>query len=238
MRLGAVTMAYRDEATIRGTLACLAPFVEWHLVFINNKPYFGEYEAPDATEQICAEFPNVEVIRGNWPEHVLRNIGIDLCREFDWMIGFDADEMMTGDDIEKLKTYLSQTQSDAVGFISKVYWRTPDYIFSPDPDHVKVCIIRPSGSVRYRDMQCVNGPYDILDYRREPFIVHHHLSWCEPKDILRKVTHCGHANEYNGKAWYETYFRDWKFGDPVYQPYMTKWEAKHDPLPDELRKLL
>jgi hypothetical protein len=231
-------MAYRDAETIRGTLACLAPFVERHFVMLNDKPYLGEYEPPDDTEKICAEFPNVEVIHGNWPEYVLRNIGIELCRDLDWMLGFDADEMMTSSDLAKLKEHLSQTKSDAVGFISKVYWHTPDFKFSPDPDHVKVCIIRPSGSVRYRDMQCVDGPYETLDYRREPYITHHHLSWCEPKNILRKVTHCGHAHEYDGRGWYARYFLPWKEGEPVYQPYMTKWEAVRDPLPAELRRLL
>lgn len=238
MKLAAVTMAYRDAETIRGTLACLAPHVEKHIVMLQDKPYFGDYEPPDDTEAICRSFPNVEVIKGNWEEHVLRNLGIDLCKGYDWMIGFDADEMMTSADIQKLKAYLTYTPFDAVGFLSKVYWRTPDYRFHPYPDHVKVCVIRPSSSVRYTDMQSVNAPYVTLTRWEPPFVVHHHLSWCEPKNILRKVVHCGHANEYNGAEWYEKHFKNWKEGDPVYQPYMTKWEAVKEPLPEELRKLL
>lgn len=238
MKLGAVTMAYRDAGTIRGTLACLNPWVEKHIVFINDKPYNGEYEPPDDTEKICNEFDKVEVIKGNWPEHTLRNIGIDLCKDCDWMIGFDADEMMTAEDIEKLKLHLSQTSYNAVGFISKVYWRTTDYRFDPDPDHVKVCVTRPSSGIRYWDMQCVNGPYESLNYREEPFITHHHLSYCDPKDIYRKVIHYNHAKEVNGAQWYEKYYKNWKPGEPVYQPFMTKWEAVYDPLPEELLNLL
>ncbi len=234
MRLGAVTMAYRDAETIRGTLACLAPFVEKHIVFINDKPYNGEYEPPDNTEAICGEFPNVEVVKGNWEEHTLRNIGIVLCQDCDWMIGFDADEMMTAEDIVKLKEHLSQTKADAIGFISKVYWRTPQYRFEPDPDHVKVCVIRTSGSVRYTTKQCVNGPYETLNYRDAPFITHHHLSWCAPKDILRKVMHYNHADEMDGKTWYETRYKNWIPSDPVYQPFGTKWIGVLDPLPEEL----
>lgn len=238
MKLGAVTMAYRDQETIRGTLACLSPFVDKHYVFLNEKPYNGKYEAPDGTEDICKEFPTVEVIKGNWEEHVLRNIGISLCEDCDWMIGFDADEMMSGEDILKLKDFLSKTKADAVGVISKVYWKTTDYKFSPDPDHVKVCIIRPSGKVRYYEKQCVNGPYEVLDYKEEPFITHHHLSYCAPKDIKRKVTTYAHANEFDGLAWWEKHYNHWEPGQPVVQPFGTKWEAVHDPLPARLKVLL
>jgi hypothetical protein len=238
MKLAAVTMAYRDQETIRGTLSCLAPFVDKHVVMINENPYHGEYSPPDNTESICLEFKHVEVIKGNWPEHTLRNIGIHICSDYDWMIGFDSDEMMTRDDFIKLKDFLSTTKYDAVGFISKVYWRTPEYRFEPDPAHIKVGIIRPSGKVRYIKNQCVNGPYVVINYRDPPYITHHHLSWCEPKNILRKVINCDHADQYDGPLWYERYFKNWKEGDPVYQPYMTKWEAVRDPLPEELKALL
>lgn len=232
-------MAYRDEGTIRGTIACLEPHVDVHFVFINDKPYFGTYQPPDRTEYICNEFPKVEVIKGNWEEHTLRNIGHRLCNEAgcDWTIGFDADEMMTSGDIIKLKEFLSTTDKEAVGFISKVYWRTPDYRFEPDPDHVKVCVTRGKAD-KYWMKQCVNVPFDTLDYKKDPHITHHHLSYSAPKDILSKVVHYNHANEINGEEWYEKYYRNWKPGDPVYQPFGTKWEAVFDPLPQELKELL
>lgn len=240
MKLGGVTMAFRDEGTIRGTLACLAPHVERHFVLLQDKPFYGECPPPDKTEAICAEFPNVEVIKGNWPEHVLRNIGIELCKQAgcDWMIGFDADEMMTGEDIEKLKLHLAQTKYDAVGFISKVYWHSPQYRFEPDPDHCKVCVTRIGSRAKYVDMQCVNVPYECLNYRESPHITHHHLSYAAPKDILAKVIHYNHANQVSGKEWYEKYFKNWRPGDDVYQPFMTKWKAVFDPLPEELVKCL
>lgn len=238
MKLGAVTMAYRDEGTIRGTLACLAPHVHKHVVFLQDRPYNGEYEEPDDTEAICNEFSHVEVVKGNWQEHVLRNLGIDVCGDCDWMIGFDADEMMTAEDFRKLKEYLGQTTKDAVGFRSKVYWRTPDYRFDPDPDHIKVCVVRAKSSARYYDRQCINCDYEKLLRTESPYITHHHLSYAWPKDILSKVTHYNHAEEFDGKKWYEEYYKNWKPGQPVYQPFGTRWEAVHDPLPDELKQHL
>lgn len=238
MRIGAVTMAYRDQETIRGTLACLHPFVERHIVMVNDKPYNGAIEPMDDTIRIVKEFPNAEAIVGSWPEHVLRNIGHNvLLDDMDWVIGFDADEMMTQEDFGKLFKFLETCKEDAVGFISKVYWRTTDYKFSPDPDHVKVCITRPN-RVKYIDKQCVNSPYAVLDYHKEPFITHHHLSYCAPKNILRKVLTYNHANEFDGQKWYDKYYKDWNFGEEVVQPFGTKWEAVLDPLPEELRRLL
>lgn len=238
MKLGAVTMAFRDEATIRGTLACLNPFVDKHIVMLNERPYFGNSQPPDNTESICREFDKVDVIKGNWEEHILRNIGINLCSDCDWMIGFDADEMITQEDMYRLIGYLETVKLDAVGFISKVYWNTTDYIFYPDPDHVKVCIVRPNSSIRYYEKQCINGPFETLDYHKAPFITHHHLSYCAPKDILNKVLNYAHANEFDGLSWWNKRYKHWEFGQPVVQPFGTIWEAKHDPLPEELKKLL
>lgn len=237
MKIGAVTMAHRDEGTIRGTIACLAPFVDRHIVFINDNPYYGEYEEPDKTEEICKEF-NVDIVKGNWEEHVLRNLGIKLCEDCDWMIGFDADEMMTAEDIEKLKIHLDQTEFNAVGVRSKVYWSTPDYILNPDPEHIKVCIVRPNSGVKYVDMQCVNSNYEALYYQEKPYITHHHLSFAWPKDILGKVKHYNHAKEIDGEKWYRDHFEKWKFGQKAMQPFGTLWDVKLDPLPDELRRYL
>lgn len=229
-------MAWHDAETIRGTLACLNPFVSKHYVFIYEKPFYGQNEGPDETEAICREFDKVEVIKGFWQEHVARNIGQTLCGDCDWTIGFDADEMMTADDLLKLTDVLHKTDKDAVGFISKVYWKTPDYIFHPDPDHIKVCVTR--RKCRFWEKQCVDVPFDVLDYKRGERITHHHLSWSAPKDILRKVLHYNHANEFNGQEWYDKHYRDWKPGDKVVQPFGTEWEAVWNPLPEELRRLL
>lgn len=233
MKLGAVTMAYRDQETIRGTLACLNPFVDKHYVFINERPFYGKYEEPDSTEAICNEFDKVEVIKGHWLEHQSRNIGIDLCSDCDWMIGFDADEMIEPSHMERLIKLLGEVKEDAVGFRSKVYWHSTDYRFDPYPDHIKVCITR--GKARYWEKQCINVPYYVID---RADILHHHLSYCEPKNIYRKVTCYNHANEFDGKKWYEEHFANWKPGMPVYQPFGTEWQAVYDPLPDSLKRLL
>jgi hypothetical protein len=235
MKIGAVTMAFRDEATIRGTLACLNPHVDKHIVLVNEHPYFGDNPPQDRTIDICNEFDKVEVVVGQWAEHDLRNLGNKLCKDCDWVLGFDADEMITAEDMEKLKIVMSKVNKPAIGFRSKVYWGTTDYILHPDPDHIKVCVTRPD--VRYWEKQCVSVPYEILE-RDEHYITHHHLSWCKPKDILQKVCNYAHANEFDGKKWYAEYFENWKFGDKAVQPFGSTWDVKYDPLPEELKCLL
>lgn len=236
MKLGAVTMSYRDEGTIRGTLACLAPFVERHVVMLQQSPFYGSPEPIDNTEAICREFPNVDVIKGSWEEHGARNIGNSICSDCDWVLCFDADELMTYKDLDKLKDYLGKCSRDAVAIISKVYWKSVDTCFFPDPDHHKIIAVKPQ--VQFWDMACINVPYDIIQRDNDLGITHHHLSFCEPKDILKKVVHYNHAKEFDGQAWYDKHFRDWVPGQMVVQPNGTMWGSKHDPLPEELRCLI
>ena len=236
MRLGAITTSYRDQETIRGTLSCLKPFVDQHIVLLSEKPYYQDYSNPDGTEEICKEV-GVDVVKGVWKEeHLQRNLGVSLLKDCAWILWFDADEMMIKEDLAKFIKYLETVKEDAVAIISKVYWKNTQYRFDPHPDHHKIIATRPN--VTYYDRACFRGTYKLLENDNELGITHHHLSYCAPKDILNKVLHYSHANEFDGKKWYEEHFVNWQPGQPVYQPFGTKWEAVYDPLPEELEALL
>jgi hypothetical protein len=120
-----------------------------------------------------------------------------------------------------------------VAIVSKVYWKSTKYRFEPYPDHHKIIATRPN--VKFHEKACISVPYDIIP---QGYITHHHLSYAEPKDILTKVCTYSHSNEFDGKKWYEEHFKGWQEGQPVYQPFGTKWEAVVDPLPEELELLL
>lgn len=231
MKLGAVTMAYNDEGVIRGTLRCLKPFVSKHIVMLSEKPFYGEPREPDNTEKICKDL-GATVVKGFWEEHTQRNIGNQLCKDCDWVICFDSDEMMTKDDLKRLIEILEETSCDAVAIRSKVYWKTTDYRLEPYPQHQLIIAMKPS--VRCWDMKCVDCNYDLL----VDSITHHHLSWCEPKDIHKKVINCNHANEYDGDKWYWEHFMKWKVGDKAIEPFGTEFNAIYDPLPEELKNLI
>lgn len=236
MELGAITTAYNEASVIRGTLRCLKPFVKRHIVLLSEKPYFSEGVEPDNTEEICLQ-EGVDVVKGLWRlEHDQRNLGAFLLKDCDWILWFDADEMMTEADLEKLVSYLHGCKKDAVAIISKVYWKTTDYRFEPYPTHHKIIATRPH--VRFYDRACTTSEYALLQNDNELGITHHHLSYAEPKDILSKVLYYSHSNEFDGQSWYEEHFKDWKPGDEVVQPFGTKWNAVFDPLPEELKVLL
>ena len=69
-------------------------------------------------------------------------------------------------------------------------------------------------------------------------LIHHHLSWCEPKDIYKKLVNYNHANEFNGDKWYREHFLSWKPGDIAIEPFGTRFNTKYDPLPTELQEYL
>ena len=236
MKIGAITTAYNEASIIRGTLRCLKPFVDRHIVLISERPYYKDSGDPDNTDQICID-EEVEFVKGNWNlEHEQRNLGCYLLKDYDWILWFDADEMMSPEDLKKLIDLLKDTKEDGVAIISKVYWKDTNHRFDPYPDHHKIIATRPT--VKYYEKACFHGTYKLLDKENAFGITHHHLSYAEPKDILNKVLHYSHSNEFDGKKWYEEHFKNWEFGQPVIQPFGTKWNAVYDPLPEELKNLL
>ena len=232
MKLGAVAMAYNDENVIRGMLSCLKPFVSKHIIMLAEKPFYGIPKEPDSTEKICEDF-GATIIKGFWEEHTLRNIGNSLCGDCDWVLCFESDEMMTRDDLKRLIGILESTSYNAVAVQSKVYWKTTDYRLDPHPGHKKVIAVKPF--VKFWEKCCVESDYEII-YQDE--IVHHHLSWCEPKNIHQKVTNYNHACEFDGEKWYKEVFTKWKVGDAAIEPFGTVFKAVYDPLPKELKELL
>jgi hypothetical protein len=237
MRIGAVTTAYNEESIIAGTLRCLAPIVDQHIVLLSEHPYYKPGTgAPDKTEDICNSL-GVEVVKGFWPEeHLQRNLGRKLMEDFDWILWFDADEMITLEDGYKLMAVLENCDNPALAIISKVYWYSTDYRFDPYPTHHKIIATKPS--VSFYDRACISSPYTLLKEDNAYGITHHHLSYCAPKDILNKVLHYSHANEFDGQKWYTEHFKNWRPGQAAVQPFGTKWRAVYDPLPLELKELL
>ncbi|TRZ47826.1 MAG: hypothetical protein D4S01_11560 [Dehalococcoidia bacterium] len=112
-------------------------------------------------------------------------------------------------------------------------WKTTDYRLDPHPDHKIIIAVKPT--VKFWEKRNVDCPYEVI-YQDD--IIHHHLSWCEPKDIHQKVTNYCHANEFNGKKWYWEHFMKWKVGDKAVEPFGTVFDAVREPLPKELKDLL
>lgn len=230
MKIGAVTLAYNDEAIIGGTLRNLKPFVDRHIVLISEKPYFGKQSPADRTGDIAEEL-GADVIRGSWPlDNFQRNIGNVMCADCDWVLGFDSDEMMTGADIEKLLSILGEIKIPAVGINPEVYWKTTDYRLRPKPTYCPIIAMKPR--VRFTHIRNIDSEYTVTDR-----VEMHHLSWCDPKDIYKKVTCYAHAPDFDGAKWYEEKYKKWEPGMKAELPDGA-YDAIKYPLPDELKKCL
>lgn len=231
MRLGAVTLAYQDEGIIRGTLRCLKPFVERHIVLISEKPYFCELTPPDRTEEICLE-EGAEVVKGSWPlDHFQRTLGNKLLNDVDWILTFDSDEMMTDADLVKFIYFLHKLQGvDAVCVKPEVYWKTVEYRLRPKPGYTPIIATRPNVSFNY--IRNVDSKF--VEWTGGEM---HHLSWCDPKDIHKKVLCYAHAPDFDWEKWYQEKYMTWQEGTKAIFPD-GEFEVIKSPLPEELKRCL
>jgi len=230
MRIGAVTPCFNDEATISGTIKCLAPFVDRHVVLISEKPYYGEDEEPDRSEEICNNL-GVDVVKGVWElDNYQRNLGISMCRDMDWVLTLDSDEMFTSDEMDKFLGFLSETKVRAVAVRPIVYWKDTDHILEPRPEFTPIVAVNPM--VKFMHIRNVDHGGAIWIGGDM-----HHLSWCAPKDIYKKVIHYAHAPDFCGETWYVKHYEPWVEGDLAVLPDRM-YKVVKQPLPDELKQLL
>ncbi len=233
MKIASNTLAYNDEALIRPVIKCMRDFVDRHIVILGTEPFNGTSVPPDRTEDICNE-EGVDVIKGFWgTEENHRHVGLQACKDCDWVIIQESDEYYTHADMESLIKFLKNTDAVAVAHKAKAYWFNMDYRLDPYPDYEPIIAIRPH--VRFTEKRCIDSPY-VSTSKKDGFEMHH-LCWAKPHDMLKKVTNYCHANEFNGVEWYNRHFKNWKFGDKAVTGHGEIWDAVYDPFPEELRRL-
>lgn len=228
-KFGAVTLCYNDEGTIAGTIKCLAPFVDKHVVLISEKPYFGETSKPDRSEEICLDL-GCDVVKGFWElDHFQRNLGNQMCSDCDWVFTFDSDEMMQHGEIERMIRFTEKCPVNAIGVRPEIYWHDIDHVLVPKPEYEPIVMLKPSVKfwlIRNIDCSYLRSSVDM-----------HHLSWAYPKDIYKKVTNYAHASDFDGAKWYKEHYVNWKEGDKAVMPFLT-CDVIRKPLPQELRDYL
>lgn len=231
MKVAAITPVYNDEEIIGGALRCFRPFVDQHIALISTKPYYGEVEPPDRTEEICREM-DCDILKMDWrKDHEQRNRGLELLKDYDWILNIDADELMEAKEIERLFEQASNTDADAIGVFPEVYWGDIDHVLRPLPTFEPVIMTRPK--VRFTEVRCIDHPYALSD------VSMHHIAWCRPKNILKKVLTYVHAGDgFDGKKWYEEQFLNWREGMDAIDPFGNKFGTIRKELPKELRDKL
>ena len=231
MKYGAVTLALNDEATIAGTINCLRDHVDYHVVLISERSYFGNVLDNGKTEDICDKL-GVEYIKGFWPlDHHQRTLGNDICRRngCDWVLTFDSDELMDLENIQILKEDIAATEKKALVCKPECYWKTTYYVLRPMPSYTPVIATR--SDVEFPYIRNVNCSYDLTR------ALMHHVSWANPKDVYKKVTCYAHATDFDGKKWYEENYANWEFPNDAVLPDR-RYKVENKKLPDGLLKCL
>jgi hypothetical protein len=231
MKLAAYSPVYNEEKLITGAIKSFAPFVDKHIVMIATKPFYGTPEPLDHTADVAADLGAVPLFTMARPEHKMRNEAMEMLDngEYDWILVNDADMWFEHENIRQLITVLENTDEDIVCMPQFGYWKDTDHILVGD-DFCPVVALRPNR--RFTHIGNANGAYKILDDLKL-----HHLAWCAPKDILKKVTTYSHAPEFDGKPWYEQYYLGWKEGQKAVLPNK-RFDVAYKPLPNELKAYL
>ena len=230
MKLAGLSLVYNEKPLVKGCIESLKPFVDRHLIMVSEVPYFGEAEPVDDTYEECIKH-GAEPIMGTWPmDHDQRNAGIAMLQDYDWILVTDIDMWYEHSVLEELISRLDKMPTDAVIMAQHGYFKDVDHVLEGD-NFKPVVAFRPN--VRFTYIGNVNTTCSVVDD-----IKLHHLAWCEPKDIYKKVTTYPHAPEFDGKKWYYNDYIGWTEGSPIRMPNGEIFNVKKQPLPEELKRYL
>lgn len=233
MKIAALSLVYNEEALVKGCIRSLKPFVEpgSHVMVVGLKPYYGKAEEADRSFDIAAE-EGAHVMSGIYKlDHQQRNDGLNFLDDgtFDWVLCSDVDMWFEHDTVDALIRRLKDVKEDAVVMAQDSYWKDTNHRLIGDK-FMPVVAVRPH--VRFSYIGNVDCPYHkISDLKL------HHLAWCAPKDIKKKVMTYSHAPEFDGNTWYSQYYETWRPGMKAVLP-TGRFDVEYNPLPDELREYL
>lgn len=198
MRIGVLTVCYRDERFIRTCVRQFRPLVHRHIVLISEKPWHGEQEPLDSCGDI-ATFENARVTLGDWESEAdQRNAGMAQLADCDWIIVCDTDERWLHDDIIALRDFLETQRCPAFGIGRlKTYWKNTHTIVDPEESGGLIVAVKPG--VWFTEKRCIDSQWGFLPKD----IVMHHLSYVRTdEEMKRKITTFEHQHEII-PGWYE-----------------------------------
>lgn len=188
MKLGCVTLAYREERFIVPFIQAMQNRVGEILVLNSLTPWEGIKDEEDNTATVARSL-GASVISFDWPnEAEQRNAGQDYFNDCDWVIVLDPDEYILDADWVELVRFLAKTSGDAfVCGMQHTYWKT-GFVIDPPEDYKQIIAVKPY--VRFIDKRVVDSPW-----AHAPVDLHH-FSWARSdEECYRKISHYSHAHE-------------------------------------------
>lgn len=195
MKVGLITVAYNEERFIGPFLKHIPKWVGERVVLVSTKPWNGEYELPDKTDEI-ARAEGATVICNYWPnEAEQRNTGLDLLSDCDYVIVLDPDEFLDDKGWSVLRQSCETKMGDAyVVRHQRVFYKDKEVY--PHTDYQQIILVKPH--VRFPHARNVDRGFEELP------IDLFHFSWARTdKEVWSKISHYTHANEMDIKKWYD-----------------------------------
>lgn len=196
MKLGCVTIAYREERFISKFIQSMQDRVDEILVLNSLLPWNGEWDGIQDKTASIADSLGATVVRHDWlTEQDQRNAGQDYFYDMDWIIIMDPDEYLLDAQWTKLVKFLAKAPLNAyVTGAQNTYWKT-GYIIDPQEDYKQIIAVRPE--VRFIDKRVVDSAWAHAPTTLE------HFSWARTdEECWRKINSYGHAGEFNSLEWF------------------------------------
>lgn len=232
MKVGLITVAYRERRFIRKFIKHIPQWVDRKVVLLSEKPWYGEDVANDGTYDAVKSTSAIP-IQSSWTsEEQQRNSGLSLLEDCDWVLVLDPDEFLSDNDWFKLREHLARSSADAlVCKLQKTYWKK-GWVAVPPEGYRQIIAVRPH--VQFADKRVVN-----CGYESAPVTIHH-FSWARTdEEVWTKISHYAHAVDFDIKQWYDEVWLKWQPGMQDVHP--TTPSALHDfepaTLPKELEDL-
>jgi hypothetical protein len=158
-----------------------------------------------------------EFIFGNWPnEHVMRNAGIDLAKGdgYDWVIIQDADEFITDETFNVLKTHmLLNPNSHGLKLPMITFWKDWEHVLVDAQNKPAIfnalMAVNLSTESHFVDNRNPNDHLRYLTCESSP--VFHGSYVLTNEELQRKLSSWGHAKDFNTDEWYNNIWVKWNY---------------------------
>lgn len=232
MKVGLVTICFKEERFITPFLSHIPDWVEERTVLVSKKPWFGGSGTPDNTAKLAEKAGATVVVRHWLSEEDQRNTGQVLHQDKDWIIWLDPDEFLDNYNWGKLKDYLESSRADAIVVEGQfTYWKD-GWVADPPRDYQMLIATRPH--VNFIEKRVVNSGFDVAP------VWLHHFSWARTdKEVWNKITHYAHAEDFDTQIWFREVWKKWRPGIKNVHPVTpeTLHDFKKAKLPPELEAL-
>lgn len=199
-----ITIAYREKDFIRGALENRVSYDE-NVVMVSEKPFFGEAREDDGTVDIAEEM-GATVVTGIWTQDdPMVNCGMELLKDYDWVVFLAPDEFLTQEDHQKLKDFVESDGRHKAYAVQTMntYFKAHNQRVEPREPYKPIIVL--SGDNRLRDIRSVNTSFGFLPED----ITLHHFSYFRTDEKMKEKLECFcHAPQIL-EGWYERVWMGW-----------------------------